>query len=59
MDKYTMQIGDIVMLKSGSSEMTVARLGRNGRVVCVWIDRREKVHRHSFPAAALRPMLPR
>ena len=54
-----MQIGDIVVLKSGSSEMTVARLDETGRVVCVWFDRRQTVHRHAFPAEALRPMPPR
>ena len=57
--KYAMQIGDVVVLKSGSSEMTVARLGKTGRVVCVWFDRRQTVHWQSFPAEALRPRPPR
>ena len=48
-----MKIGDTVRLKSGSSTMSVDAFGRNGRVICVWFDGRERLHRATFAAAVL------
>lgn len=49
-----MKIGETVVLKSGSTTMTVESFRRDSRVVCVWFDHRDKVHRNAFPSAALK-----
>ena len=48
-----MKIGDTVKLKSGSTWMCVDAFGKGDRVVCVWFDARDKLHRASFAKAAL------
>ena len=52
--KNAVNLGEIVMLKSGSVHMTVESLRKDGRVVCVWFDRRQKICRGAFPSAALK-----
>lgn len=51
-----MRIGEIVVLKSGSTRMTIEALLKDGRALCVWSDDRQKVKRAAFHVAALRPM---
>ena len=51
-----MQIGEIVVLKSGSAQMTLESVRADERVVCVWFDRRQKICKSAFPAAVLKPM---
>ena len=53
MTERPMKIGDTVRLKSGSTTMSVDAFGKGNRVVCVWFDAREKVHKASFAKAAL------
>ena len=51
-----MKIGDIVILKSGSAQMTIENTRKNGRVMCVWFDNRQNLYRFAFQAAVLKPM---
>jgi uncharacterized protein YodC (DUF2158 family) len=47
------KIGDNVELKSSSKWMSVAAYRRNGNVLRVWFDDKDKAHRAVFPEAAL------
>jgi uncharacterized protein YodC (DUF2158 family) len=49
------KIGDNVELKSSGKWMSVAAYRRNGNVLCVWFDDKDKAHRAVFPQAALMP----
>ena len=49
----TMTIGDTVRLRSGSTAMSVEAFRRDGRVICVWFDARDRVHRAAVPPATL------
>ena len=51
-----MQIGETVVLKSGSTQMTIECIRKDGRVMCVWFDRRQNLYRFAFQAAVLKPM---
>jgi uncharacterized protein YodC (DUF2158 family) len=55
----TLQIGDVVRLKSGGPAMTVIATGPRaepGVVECAWFDRDHTYARTSFPPRALEPV---
>jgi uncharacterized protein YodC (DUF2158 family) len=43
-----LKIGDVVVLKSGSDEMTIESIRKDGRVVCVYTDRRDRFWRRAL-----------
>jgi uncharacterized protein YodC (DUF2158 family) len=47
------QVGDNVRLNSGSGQMCVTAIRRDGTISCVWYGSNEKIQRATFPAAAL------
>jgi uncharacterized protein YodC (DUF2158 family) len=49
-----MKVGDIVYLKSGSDRLTVEKIAKDGRVVCIAFDVRRNLRRYWFPRDALR-----
>jgi uncharacterized protein YodC (DUF2158 family) len=55
----SLKYGDVVMLKSGGPEMTVAYKGNDAgdKFGCYWFDRND-VKEHVFPAEALKKIEP-
>lgn len=45
--------GDVVVLKAGGPEMTIARLMSNDMVYCDWFDSKHTAQGQSFKADAL------
>jgi uncharacterized protein YodC (DUF2158 family) len=55
----TLQIGEVVRLKSGGPAMTVIAVGARaepGMVECAWFDRDQTYARANFPPRALEPV---
>ena len=50
------KIGDIVLLKSGSPQMTITGIANNhSKYICEWfIDKNDAVNRRAFPPEALK-----
>lgn len=54
MSRGDFDVGDVVVLRSGSPRMTVERVTENGHVVCTWYqDGRREVT--TLPAETLEP----
>ena len=54
MDKDKLVIGDVVVLKSGGPNMTVAGISRAG-VDCTWMNVSGSIRRDSFDIRMLKP----
>lgn len=51
-----LQVGDVVMLKSGGPKMTVSALNNNGSVRCAWFNMNDQtvaLGARDFPEAVL------
>ena len=54
----TFEVGDVVVLKSGSLPMTVEEI-EDKDISCVWQNDQRKIERGTFPAATLARYEPR
>ena len=43
-----LKIGNVVILKSGGSQMTVSQILDNDKIECDWFDKEGKVQKHIF-----------
>ena len=51
-----MKVGEVVVLRSGSAQMTIEKFAKDGRAVCVWYSARQKMCRCAFSVEAIKPM---
>ncbi len=52
--KEALEIGDVVILKSGGPEMTVSALGLPGTVFTVWFDGKDNICSSDFNEECLK-----
>lgn len=52
MSDVQFKVGEIVILKSGSPEMTIESIDTDNKFVCVWIDNNQ-AYRFTFEATVL------